>query len=121
MIGRIVILIFVSTGVFAQVANDNIEGRLQLDLNKPFHSSTAGANVQWKCINKALTNKCLVYHNDQWFSFTVAQSGNYFINIGAQQCRDSKGVQMIIIEGNPCEVATYKILECINQIRTEDV
>jgi len=111
----------VSAGVFAQVANDNIEERIQLNVNKPIHSSTAGANVQWKCINKALTNKCLVYHNDQWFSFTITKSGNYFINIGAQQCRDSKGVQMIIIEGNPCEASTYKILECINQIRTEDV
>lgn len=121
MIIRVIILALVSARVFAQVANDNIEERLQLDLNKSIHSSTAGANVQWKCINKALTNKCLVYHNDQWFSFTVAKAGNYFINIGAQQCRDAKGVQMIIIEGNPCEASTYKILECINQIRTEDV
>lgn len=118
---RILILMLVCVRAFAQVANDNIEERLQLDINKPVHSSTAGANVQWKCINKALTNKCLVYHNDQWFSFTVAKNGDYYINIGAQQCRDSKGVQMIIIEGNPCEVSTYRILECINQIRTEDV
>ncbi|MEJ0030986.1 MAG: hypothetical protein WDO15_11685 [Bacteroidota bacterium] len=121
MIARVVILIFISASVFAQVSNNNIEERLALDINKPFHSSTAGASVQWKCINKALTNKCLVYHNDQWFSFKVATPGNYFINISAQACRDSKGIQMIIIEGNPCEVSTYKILECINQIRTEDV
>jgi hypothetical protein len=121
MIFRVLILAFVTTGVFAQVPNDNIEERLLLHLNKPLHSSTAGANVQWNCINKALTNKCLVYHNDQWFSFVVADDGNYFINIGSQQCRDSKGVQMIIIEGDPCKVSTYKILQCINQIRTEDV
>ena len=121
MIIRVLILTLLSIRVFAQVANDNIEERLQLEINKPTHSSTAGANVQWKCINKSLTNKCLVYHNDQWFSFTVKNSGNYFINISAQQCRDSKGVQMIIIEGNPCEISTYKILECISQIRTEDV
>lgn len=114
-------LMLASASVFAQVANNNIEERLQLDLNKPIRSSTAGANVQWKCINKALTNKCLVYHNDQWFQFIVPKAGNYFINISAQRCRDSKGVQMIIIEGNPCQVSTYKILECINQIRTEDV
>jgi hypothetical protein len=121
MIIRVLILMFAGASVFAQVANDNIEGRLQLNINKPVHSSTAGANVQWKCINKALTNKCLVYHNDQWFQFTVAKPGNYFLNVGAQQCRDSKGVQMIIIEGNPCEISTYRILECISQIRTEDV
>lgn len=104
-----------------QIANNNIEDRLQLTLNKPLQSSTAGANVQWKCINKALTNKCLVYHNDQWFSFQVEKAGNYFINISSQRCRDSKGVQLIVIEGNPCEVSTYKILDCIDQIRTEDV
>jgi len=121
MIVRVLILLLVGFQSIAQVANNNIEERLQLDLNKPLHSSTAGANVQWKCINKSLTNKCLVYHNDQWFSFTVDKPGDYFINISAQACRDSKGVQMILIEGNPCEVQTYKILECINQIRTEDV
>jgi hypothetical protein len=121
MIIRVLILMLVSIGAFAQIANDNIEERLQLDLNKPIHSSTAGTNVQWKCINKALTNKCLVYHNDQWFQFMVAKAGDYFINIAAQKCRDSKGIQVIIIEGNPCQVSSYKILECISQIRTEDV
>jgi len=128
MIVRVVILMIVGVNAFAQslpgpagVSNNNIEERLQLDIYKPIKSSTAGASVQWKCINKALTNKCLVYHNDQWFSFSVETSGRYFINISSQSCRDSKGVQMIVIEGNPCEVNTYKILECINQIRTEDV
>jgi len=121
MIFRAVILMLIGFESIAQVSNNNIEERLQIDLNKPIHSSTAGANVQWKCINKALTNKCLVYHNDQWFSFSVENPGDYFINISSQKCRDSKGVQMIVIEGNPCQVSTYKILECIPQIRTEDV
>ena len=118
---RVVILCLVTIRGFAQVTNNNIEDRLQLDINKPVHSSTAGANVQWKCINKALTNKCLVFHNDQWFSFNTTRAGDYFINISSQKCRDSRGVQLIIIEGNPCEVSSYKILECIPQIRTEDV
>ncbi len=121
MILRLLILILIGFESIAQVANNNIEERLQLDINRPLHSTTAGASVQWKCINKALTNKCLVYHNDQWFSFSVPDPGDYFINISSQKCRDSKGVQMIVIEGNPCEVKTYKILECISQIRTEDV
>jgi hypothetical protein len=107
--------------VFAQVSNNNIEDRLNLEIGKPIHSSTNGADVQWKCINKALTNKCLVYHNDQWFSFSVTTAGDYYINISSQQCRDSKGVQMIVIEGNPCQTSTYRILECVDQIRTEDV
>lgn len=121
MIFRVIILMLASTRVFAQVANDNIEDRLHLDLNKPVQSSTGGASVQWKCINKALTNKCLVYHNDQWFTFKVDNPGDYFINISSQKCKGAKGVQMIIIEGNPCEISSYKILECINQIRSEDV
>ena len=115
------ILLLVCTGLFGQVTNNNIEGRIELALHQHVHSSTAGADVQWKCINKALTNKCLVYHNDQWFSFKTDKAGVFFLNIASQKCRDSRGVQLIIIEGNPCEVKTYKILECIPQIRTEDV
>lgn len=121
MIIRVIICLLVCIRVSAQVSNNNIEERLHIELGKPVHSSTAGASVQWKCINKKLTDKCLVYHNDQWFSFSVERPGNYFINIASQKCRDSKGVQMIVIEGNPCETSTYKILECIPQIRTEDV
>jgi hypothetical protein len=115
------VLLFGANTTHAQVSNNNIEGRLQLEFNKPLHSSTAGADVQWKCINKALTNKCLVYHNDQWFSFRTGESGIFFLNIASQKCRDKQGVQLIIIEGNPCEVESYKILQCIPQIRTEDV
>lgn len=84
-------------------------------------SSTAGSSVEWECINKSLTNKCLVYHNDQWFDFTVPVSGRYFLNISAQQCREERGVQAIVIEGNPCEVKKYRIIRCINRIRQEDV
>jgi hypothetical protein len=111
----------ISLPALAQVPNNDIENRFALDLDKPVHSSTSGSDVQWKCINKQLTNKCLVYHNDQWFSFTVDRDGDYFINISSQQCRDSNGVQMIVIEGNPCQHLTYKILDCIPRIRTEDV
>jgi hypothetical protein len=115
------VAVLVGMPAFAQVANNNIENRSKLELHEPLQSSTNGADVQWKCINKALTNKCLVYHNDQWFTFSVDKDGDYFINIASQKCRDSKGVQMILIEGNPCEMASYRILECIPQIRTEDV
>lgn len=117
----VIIGLLYSLHAFPQVANNNIENRSKLELDKPIESSTNGADVQWKCINKALTNKCLVYHNDQWFTFSVDNDGDYFINIASQKCRDAKGVQLIIIEGNPCETVTYRILECIPQIRTEDV
>jgi hypothetical protein len=106
----------------AQVSNNNIQNLLSLELNAdPFFSSTAQSTVEWKCINRALTSKCLVYHNDQWFNFSVPVAGAYFINISEQKCRDLRGIQLIIIEGNPCETTTYRILHCIPQIRQDDV
>ena len=106
---------------FSQVPNNSIQDRIALELNAyPIFSSTAKSSVEWKCINKALTNKCLVYHNDQWFNFSVPINGTYFINISGQKCRDLRGLQLIVIEGNPCETNTYKILHCIPQIRQDD-
>ena len=106
----------------AQVRNNNIQNRLVLEINSdPVFSSTAKSDVEWKCINKALTNKCLVYHNDQWFNFKVPVAGTYFINISGQKCRDMRGLQIIIIEGNPCETKTYRILQCIPKIIQDDV
>ena len=106
----------------AQVSNNSIINRLHLEVDaSPFNSTTTNASVEWNCINKALTKKCLVYHNDQWFDFSVRESGTYFLNVSAQQCHEKRGVQAIIIEGNPCEVKTYKILKCISQIQQDDV
>ena len=106
----------------AQVSNNNIQNRAELILNATYlHSNTNHSSVEWNCINKALTNKCLVYHNDQWFHFTPNRNGNYFLNISAQHCRDLRGIQVIVIEGNPCEVNTYKILQCISKIHYDDV
>ena len=108
--------------VTAQVVNNQIDERILLRVNEePLPSSTAHATVEWRCVDKSLTRKCLVYHNDQWFSFKVDAPGKYFINIAAQQCKTGKGVQLIVIEGNPCEVETYRLLRCIPQIRQEDV
>lgn len=117
-----IILVDFVISVSAQVPNNSIWNRLILAVDEPTRiSSTAGSSVEWDCINKSLTNKCLVYHNDQWFDFTVPVSGRYFINISAQQCREERGVQAIVIEGNPCVVKTYRIIRCINRIRQEDV
>jgi hypothetical protein len=110
------------TMMAAQVVNDNIVNRSTLILDSDaIYSSTDKATVEWQCINKALTNKCLIYHNDQWFTFEVDVSGTYYLNISSQKCRDGKGIQAIIIEGNPCETATYRILHCIPQISQYDV
>ncbi|MEQ8423856.1 MAG: hypothetical protein RIA63_04040 [Cyclobacteriaceae bacterium] len=109
----ITFLIFVHSSVVAQVANNNIEQRLKLKLDStPLISSTKNASVQWECINKKLTNTCLVYHNDQWFYFKPPQFGTYYINVINQECRNLKGVQALIIEGNPCETDTYRLKHC---------
>ena len=83
----------------AQVVNDNIGNRSRLIIDSAsIYSSTDEATVEWQCINKALTNKCLIYHNDQWFTFNVKSEGSYYLNITSQSCRDSRGIQAIIIE-----------------------
>jgi hypothetical protein len=48
-------------------------------------------------------------------------SGKYFLNLSSQQCKNLQGVQLIVIEGNPCEVKSYKILQCISKIFQDDV
>jgi hypothetical protein len=49
----------------AQVENNNIISRSELIVDGDWiHSTTANNSVEWSCVNKALTNKCLVYHND---------------------------------------------------------
>jgi len=106
----------------AQVSNNNIKDRTELILDaNPVHSNTANSSVEWDCVNKSLTNKCLIYHNDQWFHFTPHTNGKFFLNISSQQCRDLRGIQAIVIEGNPCEVKTYRILQCISKIHQDDV
>lgn len=106
---------------FSQVSNNQIQQRVQLKLNEEgIISTTANSTVEWQCIAKALTNKCLVYHNDQWFTFEVQNPGNYFLNLSSQQCKKQQGLQAILIEGNPCEVKTYSVLQCISKISQED-
>jgi hypothetical protein len=102
----------------SQGVNNDISARSVLVLDaEPAVSNTAYNTVEWACLNKKLTEKCLVYHNDQWFTFKVEEHGDYFINIASQSCRDKMGVQLIIIEGNPCEINTYHVLECIRRIQ----
>jgi len=103
---------------FGQVSNNDINNRSTLALNgTPTISTTHDATVEWDCVNRKLTHKCLVYHNDQWFTFTPTRDGQYFVNLSVQNCRDLRGIQAMVIEGNPCQVSTYRILTCIDQIR----
>lgn len=114
-------MVVVAFPAASQVTNNSIHSRSELIPDSVYVSSTANNTVEWNCINKSLTQKCLVYHNDQWFHFTPQRSGKQYINISSQACRDSRGVQMIVIEGNPCEIQTYRILKCIPKIYQDDV
>lgn len=97
----------------AQVANNNIHESSALEVDaKPLFSTTDKSTVEWDCINRKLTERCLIYHNDQWFTFTPNQSGTLFLNVLNQQCRKKFGVQVLVIEGNPCETSSYKLLHC---------
>lgn len=112
----------ITTASWGQVNNDNVANRIRLVPDDvPVHTTTASATVQWDCLNQALTGKCLVYHNDQWYSFQVSEPQSYFLNISRLSCRNTNGIQIIIIEGNPCETRNYRVMECITQIRNEEV
>ena len=105
----------------AQVANDDIENRRRLALEETVASTTTGCTVQRTCVDERLTGKCIEYHNDQWFEFTPPAPGRYFVNIGQQQCRDVRGVQLVVLRGQPCQPATYRVLSCTSLGTQDDV
>lgn len=103
----------------AQVANDNIENRRVLKAGEIVTSNTTGCTVQRGCVDERLTGQCIQYHNDQWFEFTPTTPGRYFVNIGGQRCRDVRGVQLVVLTGQPCQPATYHVLSCTS-LGTQD-
>ena len=105
----------------AQAPNDNIENRRILKIEEVVTSSTTGCTVQRSCVDERLTGKCIEYHNDQWFEFTPKTAGRYFVNIGGQKCRDVRGVQLVVLTGEPCRPATYRILSCTSLGTQDDV
>jgi len=125
VIAGIYAMLFSAGASMAQVSNNNIQNGSRLVLDAAYtESSTDHATVEWDCINKslkALTNKCLIYHNDQWFTFHVNQSGKYYLNIASLACRDARGIQAIILQGNPCTTAQYQVLKCIPKIEGDNV
>ncbi|MFD2784797.1 hypothetical protein [Hymenobacter rubripertinctus] len=105
----------------AQVANDDIARRRVLRAEEPARSNTSNCTVQWNCVEESLTGKCIQYHNDQWFEFTPPVAGRYFVNIGGQQCRDVRGVQLVVLTGTPCQPATYRVRSCTSLGSQNDV
>jgi hypothetical protein len=99
---------------YSQASNDEIRNRIELTLDQSrLTSTTKNSKVEWSCINKKLTQKCLIYHNDQWFSIKPDREGALYINISNQLCSDRYGVQMVVIEGDPCKTETYRLKKCI--------
>lgn len=117
-----VICVFHITVCLSQVTNNEIEYRHTLKLNDDwFPSSTNNASVEWDCINKKLTSTCLVYHNDQWFSVVPPSTGTYYINISRQECANLQGVQIVVLEGDPCKVDSYQLRMCVSYTDQTDM
>ncbi|HYC84612.1 MAG TPA: hypothetical protein VEB86_05285 [Chryseosolibacter sp.] len=118
------ILILVTSAFWCvgQVSNNAIKNRVQLAPDQPwFSSSTHNASVEWDCINKKLTSTCLVYHNDQWFTIVPPETGTYYINIANQKCHNQQGVQIVVLEGDPCKVDSYQLRMCISYTDQSDM
>src|SRR5690606_14938890 len=101
--GIIILAIFSWLSTKAQVPNDDIEHRRLLKAEEIVFSNTIGCTVQRNCVDESLTGKCVEYHNDQWFEFSPETPGVYFVNISGQSCRDTRGVQLVILTGEPCQ------------------
>lgn len=106
---------------YAQVANDNIENRIPVQVEQVVSSTTKECTVQRKCVREELTGKIIQYHNDQWFEFTPPEPGRYFINISDQQCQSKRGLQVVVMSGTPCEPQTYRILSCLSLSTQDDI
>lgn len=118
----VIILILLPWYLPAQVLNDNIEDRHELNTDGTnYISNTDHCTVQKECVDQSLTGKCVQYHNDQWFYFNSGDKGNLFINIYNQSCRDIRGVQLIVMQGTPCEPSTYVIKACVSLANQDNI
>lgn len=106
---------------FSQVVNDDIDNRIRLSINQKITSKTDDCTVQPGCINTEITGKCIKYHNDQWFEFSVDEERPYFINISNQSCRDVLGVQLVVIKGQPCMPETYFPVACVSLANQDNI
>ncbi len=116
-----IVPIFSAALLSAQVPNDDIENRLSLDIEQIVSSTTRDCTVQANCVDESLTGKCIDYHNDQWFTFNSHKNSTLYINILGQKCRDLKGVQLVVLKGEPCNTETYEILTCVSLATQDDI
>lgn len=115
------LLCLISLTARSQVVNDDAAKALKLELGQEYGSQTDNCTVQPDCVDESLTGKCVDYHNDQWFYFNSGNHNHLYINIFDQQCRDLRGVQLIVFEGSLCNTATYQILTCISLETQNDI
>ncbi len=108
--------------IHAQVSNDNAEKAQAITINAaPHKSDTRNCTLEEKCIDRKLTAKCLVYHNDQWFTFTTGTDSVYYLSVQKQDCRDVNGIQLQVMEGKLCKPSTYQVLHCISLATQDDI
>ena len=118
----LLLVIVVTRKLPAQVINNDIENRIELSTDgKPRTSNTSECTVQWDCVDQSLTGKCIQYHNDQWFFFNSETKAKLYVNITNQNCRDDRGVQVVILQGTPCEPLTYETKACVSLASQDDV
>lgn len=104
------------------VSNDNASGIITLKVDSGYYASTTtNCTIEEACIDRVLTAKCIVYHNDQWFNFRTGDSVTYYLIVKNQNCRDIKGVQLLVIDGCICQPATYNILSCTSLATQDDI
>lgn len=119
----VLLVLLLTCGIAAaQVTNNEIKYRLKLGLDSGWvASSTNNASVEWDCINKKLTSTCLVYHNDQWFTIIPPVTDSYYINIANQKCQNLQGVQIVVLEGDPCKIDSYQLKMCVSYTDQSDM
>jgi hypothetical protein len=104
------------------VINDSINKRIKLLVNSGFYSSsTADCTVEWNCVQKEKLRSVITFHNDQWFSFSPKNQGDFYLNIKHQLCKANRGVQVLVIEGEACVPSTYEYLKLHSMLSTEDI
>ncbi|MTI20826.1 hypothetical protein E1176_07325 [Fulvivirga sp. RKSG066] len=93
----------------------------QLTLSNFVSSFTDGNTVESACVDESLTGKCIDYHNDQWFYFNSGNQNRLYVNIFDQKCRDMRGVQLVVLQGELCDPTTYQILNCTSLATQDDI
>jgi hypothetical protein len=123
--GSLLLFIFVLlsfSDLTAQVSNDHASNAVRLIVDSAFYrSDTKNCTLEDSCLNRKLTAKCLVYHNDQWFTFATTNATEYYLSVKNQNCRDVNGVQVLLIDGCICKPSTYEAIECASLATQDDI